>query len=82
MLGNLGGKTAFHAGIIRKGKKTHKSKLIGFKINLKVVNEIKCYVFTCVIKVMPQEIRSSIIFPYEVCSEGSVDIIILVVCLK
>lgn len=76
---NLGEKTALHAGIIRK-KQTNKPNCS--KNNLKVVNEIICYVFTCVREVVPQEIHSSITFPHDICSEGCVDIIILVVCLK
>ena len=78
MLGDVGWKTAFHAGVIEDQKKP----LIGFKIDLKVVNEIIRYVFTCIIKVMPQEIHSSITFPHDICSEGCVNMIILVACLK
>ena len=69
---------SIHAGVIGDEKEPR----ICFKIDLKVVNEIICHVCTCVVKVMAQEILSSLTFPHDICSEGCVDTNNLVVCLK
>lgn len=66
MLGGIVWKTVFDAGVM--GTKNPEN-LIGFKIDLNVVNKIICYVPTCIIKVMPQEIHSSITFSHDICSE-------------